>query len=68
MDSSLYFKQWVQKGYLADLQLSIRQYVICLLAAIVIISIDFIFLVWRLNKGDLQNEKVRDLFPPDDDN
>ena len=67
MDNREYFKQWIQNGYVVHLQSIIRIYIICLLAILVIVCIDFIFLVWRYNRGDLADQNLRDIIGNEDD-
>lgn len=66
MDNSTYFQQWISEGYLNFLQFSIRYYLICILSVLVIVCIDIIFTVWRFNKGDLQDESIKDIFANND--
>lgn len=58
MDGATYFQDWVTEAYISTLQNSIRTYLICLLSAVVGMGIDVIFLIWRLNRGDLAKEKI----------
>jgi hypothetical protein len=67
MDNREYFKEWIQNGYVVNLQSIIRIYIICLLAILVIVCIDFIFLVWRYNRGDLADQNLRDIIGNEDD-
>jgi hypothetical protein len=67
MDNREYFKQWIQNGYVVHLQSIIRIYIICLLAILVIVCVDVIFLVWRYNRGDLADQNLRDIIGNEDD-
>lgn len=60
MDGSEYFQNWVENGYVLILQGNIKSYLICLLSTLVIVCLDFIFMVWRCNKGDLADVKLND--------
>lgn len=67
MDNSTYFQHWISEGYLTFLQFSIRYYLICILSVLVIVCIDIIFTVWRFNKGDLQDDSIKDIFANNDE-
>jgi len=55
MAGALYFQNWVQTGYIDQVQVAIRKYLICILAAILVVVIDIAFLIWRFHRGDLAN-------------
>lgn len=58
----LYFRNWTETAYVKPLQNNIRAYLICLLAVAIMLCIDFIFMIWRFNRGDLQHENIKELF------
>jgi hypothetical protein len=62
MDGANYFQKWVEVGFIEPIQISNRKYLMCILAALIILIIDVVFLIWRFNRGDLATHNVRELF------
>jgi Na+/alanine symporter len=62
MDGAVYFKSWVEQGYLDTIQAFIRKYLICILAILIVMVTDVFFLIWRFHKGDLVSYRIKNLF------
>jgi hypothetical protein len=47
---------------LDTIQAFIRKYLICILAILIVMVTDIIFLIWRFHKGDLVSFRIKNLF------